>query len=81
MSYLQKFFREIPNKHKISTTKWKWLVMDGPVDTTWVENMNTALDDTRTLCLANGERIDIPDNLRFIFEVDSLKQVRKQRFL
>ena len=52
--------------------------MDGPVDTTWVENMNTALDDTRILCLANGERIGIPDNLRFIFEVDSLKQVRIQ---
>lgn len=53
----------------------KWVILDGPVDTTWVENLNTALDDTKTLCLSNGERIGLPENLRLIFEVDSLAQV------
>lgn len=48
--------------------------MDGPVDILWVENLNTALDDNKTLCLVNGERISLPDGIRFLFEVDTLSQ-------
>ncbi|XP_073527968.1 dynein axonemal heavy chain 14 isoform X2 [Phyllobates terribilis] len=53
---------------------WYWIILDGPVDTLWVENLNTVLDDTRTLCLANSERIRLPQRMRMIFEVDSLTQ-------
>ncbi|XP_056424426.1 dynein axonemal heavy chain 14 isoform X2 [Hyla sarda] len=53
---------------------WYWIILDGPVDTLWVENLNTVLDDTRTLCLANSERIRLPQGMRMIFEVDSLSQ-------
>nr|XP_045000110.1 dynein axonemal heavy chain 14 [Jaculus jaculus] len=53
---------------------WQWIILDGPVDTFWVENLNTVLDDTRTLCLANSERIALTNRIRVIFEVDSISQ-------
>lgn len=44
------------------------------MDTIWVENLNTVLDDSKVLCLANGERIALADGMRLLFEVDNLSQ-------
>lgn len=51
---------------------WQFVILDGPVDTFWVENLNTVLDDSKVLCLSNGERINMTPNMRVMFEVDSL---------
>lgn len=51
---------------------FKWMVFDGPVHSEWIENLNTALDDNRKLCLSSGEVLNLSDNTQILFEVESL---------
>ena len=51
---------------------YKWIIFDGPIDSKYVENMNTVTDDTKRLCLGNSERIRLKEEMRIIYEADNL---------
>ncbi|KAK4248126.1 dynein heavy chain, N-terminal region 1-domain-containing protein [Corynascus novoguineensis] len=65
--------RKIVDNLRGEDTKRHWIVFDGDVDPEWVENLNSVLDDNKLLTLPNGERLNLPSNVRIMFEVENLK--------
>ncbi|KAM3623278.1 uncharacterized protein V6R79_009492 [Siganus canaliculatus] len=61
-------------RHAVSDSSGshKWVICDGPVDTLWIENMNTMLDDNKMLSLANSEQMKLTPSIHVVFEVQDL---------
>ena len=65
--------RKIVDNLRGEDSKRHWIIFDGDVDPEWVENLNSVLDDNKLLTLPNGERLNLPANVRIMFEVETLK--------
>ena len=58
--------RRIIDNVRGEINKRQWIVFDGDVDPEWVENLNSVLDDNKMLTLPNGERLNLPPNVRYV---------------
>lgn len=70
---LSSIFRETNKPLPPDKKDRKFIIFDGDVDTIWVENMNSVMDDNKLLTLPNGERIRLQKHCALLFEVADLK--------
>jgi len=59
--------------NKSDSPDQKWIIFDGPIDTRWIESMNSLLDDNKLLTLP-GNRISLNPLVSLIFETENLDQ-------
>ena len=55
--------------------KKKWILLDGPIDYMWVENLNSILDDNKKMSLPNGESIKMSDGMCILLETNHTANV------
>lgn len=67
LSNIMRALGEVPDEQP------KWIVFDGDLDATWIESMNSVMDDNKLLTLASNERIQLKPHMRMIFEIRDLR--------
>lgn len=71
---LSNIFRKINEPFDSSLQNEKRCILfDGDVDSSWIENINSVMDNNKTLTLSNQERIKLKDNCSLVFEVGNLQ--------
>ncbi|KAM4043310.1 dynein axonemal heavy chain 5-like isoform 1-T1 [Anomaloglossus baeobatrachus] len=50
-----------------------WLWFDGPLNSSWADNFNSVLGPENVLQLNNGDYLELPKNLKIIFETTDLQ--------
>ena len=53
----------------------KWILLDGPIDFEWVENLNSILDDNRRMNLPNGQTIKMSEGMCLLMETDNTRNI------
>ena len=46
--------------------------MDGPLTSTWADNLNSVLDSDKMLHLKNGDKLAMTDSVKLLFETDNI---------
>ena len=72
LSVIMRDMNKSQNRFK-TTHKHKWVVLDGDVEPTWIESLNTVMDDNKVLTLVSQERIPLTKEMRLVIEVSNLK--------
>ena len=62
-----------------STHLHKWVVLDGDIDATWIESMNTVMDDNKVLTLVSNERIPFTPTMRMLLEIQDCLNVLAEK--
>ena len=65
-------FSEMMKQQLAGQSASQWIVMDGTLQGEWTDDFISVLDDSKTLCLENGECIKLVPNTNLLFEVPSL---------
>ena len=65
-------FIEMMKKQHTGQSIHQWIVVDGTLEGEWTDDFTSVLDDSRTLCLENGERVKLAANTNIMLEVPSL---------